>query len=132
VQVSRWSHETPPPTHIISVVQSDVAEADHVQQGSFAVVQPGYHARLATVAGPAVGGIDDLGAGEFGWRSLGAGGRTYRFAPTWATQRIVERRRKMKAGITERSVVFSGGSLLLGGRVERRTLVAFLGTWYRV
>ena len=62
------------PTHIISVVQSDIAEADHVQQGSLAVVQPGYHARLATMAGPAVGGVDDLGAGELGWRLLGGGG----------------------------------------------------------
>lgn len=59
---------------LLSIVQSDIAGPDHIQQRGLAVVQPGYRARLVAVADPllAVGRVDDL---ETGQPRVATGGR---------------------------------------------------------
>lgn len=73
------------PTRLGSIVQSDIADFDNVQQRSHAIVQPGQCARLATTADPACRRVDNLETGEPGGQQRGyhqLRGHTYRSAQT--------------------------------------------------
>ena len=51
-------------THLVSVVQSDVANLDNIQQRGDAVIHPGYGAWLAAMADSAGGRVVDLETNE--------------------------------------------------------------------
>jgi len=50
--------------HPFSVVQSDVADSDDVQQRGFAIIQPGYRAWLVAVTDSPAGRVENLETGE--------------------------------------------------------------------
>lgn len=71
----------------MSVVQSDIADVNDIQQRGLAIVQPGYRAWLITVTDPAGGRVDDLETGKprvAVWLAASRRERTYKSAHTRA------------------------------------------------